>query len=117
MAEPALTGASVMWLAHTGSPTELSLGIMAASFCLVFGMPFLLGLAAELDPSGRLATCVRGYTGLGNTITPGLAGILLLAGGDFGSIGWTALICCIIAAGLILPIAYKADVSMAPKDI
>lgn len=114
----ALSSIGVMMTTHAAGSTGFVAGLSLSSFCLVFGMPYLLGLASALDPAGRIATTVRAFGAFGNTITPGLSGALLLAGFGYGALGVMSLICTIGAALLVLPVAMRNDkVPDAPTDM
>lgn len=105
----ALSSIGVMMTTHAAGATGFVAGLSLSSFCLVFGMPYLLGLAAALDPAGRIATTVRAFGAFGNTVTPGLSGALLLAGFGYGALGVMSVICTIAAAMLVLPVAMRTD--------
>lgn len=105
----ALSSIGVMMTTHAAGSNGFVAGLSLSSFCLVFGMPYLLGLASALDPAGRVATTVRAFGAFGNTITPGLSGALLLAGFGYGALGVMSVICTVGAALLVLPVAMRND--------
>jgi predicted MFS family arabinose efflux permease len=93
------------WLAtHATAPLGLVSGITVSSAALLFGMPYLLGLAAEVDPTGRVAGAGRGFNNIGSACAPALAGAVLGLTGAYTSIGWTSVAAAAAALGLILVI-------------
>ncbi|MDO9367430.1 MAG: MFS transporter [Sphingopyxis sp.] len=104
-----LSAIGVMTSTHAPDARLFVAGLSLSSFCLVFGMPYLLGLASVMDPAGRAATVEGAYGAAGNTLTPSISGALLLLGQGYGAIGWTALLCIALAAALVLPVARRLD--------
>lgn len=91
------------WLAtHADSPVGLIAGLTVSSAAFLFGMPYLLGLAAEVDPSGRVAGASRGFNNAGSALAPILGGLVLSATGAYSSIGWTSLAAAFLALGLVV---------------
>ena len=74
---------------------------------LLFGMPYLLGLAAEVDPTGRVAGAGRGFNNIGSALAPALAGAVLGLTGAYTSIGWTSVVAAAAAFGLVLLVARR----------
>jgi MFS family permease len=96
------------WLAtHATVPTGLVVGITVSSAALLFGMPYLLGLAAEVDPTGRVAGAGRGFNNIGSALAPALAGAVLGLTGAYTSIGWTSVVAAAAAFGLVLLVARR----------
>ena len=91
------------WLAtHATTPALFFLGISTSSAALLFGMPYLLGLAAMIDRTGRVAGASRGFNNIGSAMAPALAGGILGITGAYSSIGWTSVIAATAALGLVL---------------
>lgn len=91
------------WLAtHASTPATFAIGISSSSAALLFGMPYLLGFAAQVDPTGRLAGASRGFNNIGSAIAPALAGAILGVTGAYTSIGWTSLAAATAAFLLVL---------------
>lgn len=91
------------WLAtHATTPALFVLGISISSAALLFGMPYLLGLAAMIDRTGRVAGASRGFNNIGSAMAPALAGGILGITGAYSSIGWTSVIAATAALGLVL---------------
>lgn len=91
------------WLAtHATTPALFVLGISTSSAALLFGMPYLLGLAAVIDRTGRVAGASRGFNNIGSAMAPALAGGILGITGAYSSIGWTSVIAATAALGLVL---------------
>lgn len=111
---PPLTLACVLlagggWLAtHAVTPLALVFGITISSAALLFGMPYLLGLAAEVDPTGRVAGASRGFNNIGSALAPAVAGAVLGLTGAYTSIGWSAVGAATASLALILGCARTA---------
>lgn len=98
------------WLAtHAVTPLVLVVGITVSSAALLFGMPYLLGLAADVDPTGRVAGAGRGFNNIGSALAPALAGAVLALTGAYASIGWTSLVAAAAALALIAATARSAQ--------
>lgn len=96
------------WLAtHATTSFGLVSGITVSSAALLFGMPYLLGLAAEVDPTGRVAGAGRGFNNIGSALAPALAGAVLGLTGAYTSIGWTSVVAASAAFGLVLLVARR----------
>jgi hypothetical protein len=86
----------------------LVFGITISSAALLFGMPYLLGLAAEVDPTGRVAGASRGFNNIGSALAPAVAGAVLGLTGAYTSIGWSAVGAATASLALILGCARTA---------
>jgi MFS family permease len=96
------------WLAtHGTTPAVFVLGITTSSAALMFGAPYFLGLASELDPAGRVAAAARGFNAAGAALAPAIAGGILGVTGTYRSIGWTSLVAAVAALGLVLFVAAR----------
>jgi MFS family permease len=73
----------------------------------MFGAPYFLGLASELDPAGRVAAAARGFNAAGAALAPAIAGGILGVTGSYRSIGWTSLGAAVAALGLVLFVAAR----------
>jgi len=94
------------WLAtHAVTPLALVSGITVSSAALLFGMPYLLGLAAEVDRTGRVAGASRGFNNIGSALAPALAGAVLGLTGAYTSIGWSSVLAAAASLALILACA------------
>jgi len=100
----ATVGGGVGLMTLVPSAHAFGIGVCTASVGLVFGSVVFMAIAARLDPLGRVAVASRGVGMAGNTLTPALAGALLLAGGGYAAIGITAL----IASILVLVLGWRA---------
>ena len=97
------------WLAtHATTMPALLLGISVSSGAFLFGMPYLLGIAAMVDPVGRVAGASRGFNNIGSALAPALAGGILTITGAYRSIGWTSAIAAVAALALVLLVARRA---------
>jgi len=97
-----LLGASGWLATHASTPVLFVVGISISSAALLFGMPYLLGLAAVIDRTGRVAGASRGFNNIGSAMAPALAGGILGVTGTYASIGWTSVIAAAAALGLVL---------------
>jgi predicted MFS family arabinose efflux permease len=88
---------------HLHSPLAFVIALGLASAMLAFCQIYLLGLAAALDPVGRLAAASRGFAGIGNSIAPGLGGGILIVGGGYEAIGWASLAASLLAIAVVIP--------------
>jgi hypothetical protein len=101
---PLLAGAGVLG----GTMLVITLGGGAAGFiggtlvffmCMVFLVPYIFTLLAELDKFGRWASIGPGFVLTGVALGPGIAG-LVIHGVDFTTLGHAALAC--LAAAMTL---------------
>lgn len=76
-------GASLFILGELRDLTSLYIGFFGLSFFWNFGMPYFFGILALLDDSGRLITLVPAAQGIGATVAPVLAGVLLTGNGYY----------------------------------
>ena len=97
------------WLStHATTPLLLTVGVTVSSAALLFGTPYLLGLAAMVDPSGRVAGAGRGFNNVGSAIAPALAAGILGATGAYTSFGWISVAAAAGALALVLLSARRA---------
>jgi predicted MFS family arabinose efflux permease len=91
------------WLTtHAATPFLMVCGLSISSAAFLFGTPYFLGLAAQVDRSGRIAAAGRGFNAVGSALAPALAGGVLGLTGAYSSIGWTSLAAAALALGLVL---------------
>lgn len=95
------------WLAtHGATALPYIIGFTASSTAMMFGHPYFMGLAVELDPQGRVAAAARGFNGLGSTLAPAVAGGVLAMTGSYRGIGWASALAA--ALSLLLVLAARA---------
>jgi predicted MFS family arabinose efflux permease len=78
---------------------EFIVGAIGLNLCLMFVTPFLLGILAELDSSGRTAAAGPAFFTIGAAIGPALGGVLIATGG-IPSLG--VVLAAFAAAALLL---------------
>lgn len=87
------------FVSFTGSFTLQSMML----YCV---LPAVMGLAAAMDGTGRLATSVRAATSAGNSLGPALSGWLLLRGFGFAQVG--VILALMVAASMVLLLPLSA---------
>jgi predicted MFS family arabinose efflux permease len=99
------------WLAtHGTTALPYIIGFAASSTAMMFGHPYFMGLAVEIDPLGRVAAAARGFNGLGSTLAPAVAGGVLTATGSYRGIGWASVLAAALSLALVLAArAMRAD--------
>ncbi len=85
-----------MFLSHSTSGWIYMVAAFGQIVCVYFVMPYLLGIAAELDPQGGCATAVGGMFMLTGATGPLLGGFLTQWGG-YTSLGWNMLVCVVLS--------------------
>lgn len=83
----------------TQSATAYMFSIFVSAFFYFFSIPYQLGLAAELDETGKLATTAAGVFFIGLGAGPLLGGALVTAGG-YSLVGATSFVGVVIGLGL-----------------
>jgi predicted MFS family arabinose efflux permease len=96
------------------SPTELFIGLNVGGFCLLLATPFYSGLMVAMDPAGRLITLSRGVLAIGSAITPGIASLMLLAGGGFAAMGYWSAVMAVVSFGAVYYAARSLNRAPAP---
>jgi MFS family permease len=110
----ALVGGGGFLATHAATPVAMVAGMAVSSAALMFGAPYFLGFAAELDPAGRIAAAARGFHVGGAALAPALAGGILGLTGAYTSIGWMSLVAA--AAAFALVMLATAAASSRPSD-
>ena len=91
----AALGALGLWITLTRSPGEYAAAQFAYSTIYVFAAPYFLGVAAALDPVGRLPAAVSGATLVGGATGPVLAG-QMVSGEGFALLGVGVLVVSLV---------------------
>ena len=81
-----------MLLSHSSNGTLYMIAAFAQILCVYFIMPYMLGIAAQLDPQGSCATAVGGMFMLTGATGPLLGGVVIEWAG-FEALGWNMLVC------------------------
>lgn len=96
----------------TGETYALAASLIALFW--FFGVPYLTGLAAAMDSSGRLAATAVALLNLGQAAGPFLAA--LIVGDDgFVAIGWLASGFYLMCLVLVVPVAVRLDRAPFPR--
>lgn len=96
------TGLNCSMLVLTTSPPLFIAGIAFYGFLYAFSLPYVLGIAAALDRTGRVATATLGYTMIPYSMGPVFFGYLGLE--VVTEYGWSGAALCLVMAILICPL-------------
>jgi predicted MFS family arabinose efflux permease len=80
------------------------------TFSWYYGLPYLTGLMAWLDESGRVAALGGTMFTLGSVCGPAIA-VSVITFGGYRMIGWIGAIFYVLCLCLVLPVAYASDAS------
>lgn len=89
--------ASAIALAVATRTSTYSIAICAFKFAWTFVLPFIVAEAASRDPSGRLVAAMTLIIGLGLSLGPLFAGMLLGSGWSLGSVFLAAAACGLVS--------------------
>ena len=110
-----LSGVASLTIAFAGTAGGYLFGLLLYGGVFMFTSPYVLGAAAALDPSARLATMAIGYQLIAYGLGPVVFG-LTAREASYAATGWPALAACVVAAGLLVPVVnYLA--SAKPSDV
>lgn len=84
------------------------LAAMSFYIAWIFGLPYLMGIVAALDPSGRSATLGIVIQSVGLALGPILSGVLVSHGG-YKILGWFGFILYVTVLILVIPLAISVD--------
>jgi predicted MFS family arabinose efflux permease len=101
-------GASLLLIASARSPLQYVAGHTALAIAFAFQWIYLQGLAAAMDPAGRVAAALAGATLVGGALGPAVGGQLAWWGG-YPALGALALAAAALALALVLPVAQQLD--------
>jgi len=102
--------AGACWIIpRVAQPGAFSAAQLAFAAAYYFSIPFLLGLAAALDATGRLATAFGACTTIGTALGPVVGGWLVAGGGSYRPLGGAALVGALLALLLLAPVARRLD--------
>ncbi len=102
------TGATLLALAYAATPLQYSVIITANGVAYLFMVPYVLGIAAALDPLGRWAAATVGAATIGAAIGPGVAGPVVEAAG-YIALGWLVFVASLVAAVALTPVGHALD--------
>lgn len=94
---------SIALVASASGGAIFSVGQLALALTFNFTSPYLMGLAAALDPQGRIAAGLSGALLVGAGIGPGLAGVVV-EWGTFAALGGVSVLVTGLSAVLLLPV-------------
>lgn len=100
-------GFSVLIICLASNTAMYSVGILAYGYIYMFGVTFVLGIAAAMDSQGRLAAVCNGYLLIPYALGPAVFGYIGIA--NIERVGWASLVICLIAAILILRVKRGLD--------
>lgn len=102
------TGATLLALAYAATPLQYSAIITVNGVAYLFMVPYVLGVAAALDPLGRWAAATVGAATIGAALGPGIAGPVVEAAG-YVALGWLVFIASLLAAAAVTPVGRALD--------
>ena len=88
-------------MANAGTPATLFVTTVLKNVTILFFFPYLLGVAAAIDRTGRTAAAVTGAMPLGVAAGPWLGGLVVEAAG-FSALGWGGLVGAFLATWILL---------------
>ncbi len=86
-------------ISQTDSPMVFTICQVGYHMALFFTVPYLFGMAAQLDPQGRLMAVAGGSLTLGGACGPGIGGVLIAWGG-YKALGGFILVSMTLASVL-----------------
>jgi predicted MFS family arabinose efflux permease len=94
---------SIALVASASGGVAFSAGQLALALTFNFTSPYLMGLAAALDPQGRISAALSGALLVGAGIGPGLAGVVV-EWGAFIALGGVSVLVTGISGVLLVPV-------------
>ena len=104
-----LSAAGSLWFVHVTAAWDYASAAVVMTVALFFAYPYMLGLAADLDPKGRLAAAMPGFHAVGSALGPAAAAAIIGETGNFISVGWFAAGVTLLCAAVIAPAALSID--------
>jgi predicted MFS family arabinose efflux permease len=104
----ALSAASLLFLILGHTAALFVSTAMVFYFAWVFGLPYLMGIVAYLDPAGQAATLAIVAQSVGLAGGPWIAGNLVTAT-RYGNLLWLGLGLYLAALSIAVPLAHLAD--------
>ena len=104
-----LSAIGSFWFVHVGAAWDYASAAVLMTVALFFAYPFMLGLAAELDPKGRLAAAMPGFHAVGSALGPAVAAAILGETGSYVTVGWFAAGVTLACGVVIAPVALALD--------
>ena len=100
--------ASLLFVINGSSAVAFIAAAMLFYVAWVFGLPYLMGVIAGLDPGGRSAAFAIVMQNTGLAAGPAIAGVMI-SGEGFAALGWMGVGLYGICMVLILPLAVFLD--------
>ena len=100
--------ASLLFVINGSTTRAFIVAAMLFYIAWVFGLPYLMGVIAGLDPGGRAAAFAIVMQNIGLAAGPALAGFMI-SGESFGILGWMGVVLYGVCLALILPLAGFLD--------
>lgn len=104
-----LSAAGSLWFVHVSAAWDYAAAGILMTVALFFAYPYMAGLAAELDPKGRLAAAMPGFHAVGSALGPAVAAAILGETGSYIWVGWFAAAVTLGCAVVIAPAALSID--------
>lgn len=95
-----------LFLVYATSLPAYAISVVILTAAFMFSIPYLKGLMAAIDPSGRVTGASAAIVTVGAAAGPGIAGAGLNAGATYIAIGWFAATAAAITAALSIGAAY-----------
>jgi len=99
-------------LVYASSFTTYASALIILNTAFMFSIPYLKGIMAAIDPSGRVAGASAAFITIGAALGPGIAGIGLNAGATYVAIGWFAALATALTAMLATAITFAIGKGM-----
>jgi predicted MFS family arabinose efflux permease len=96
--------ANIYWTTLPG----FAISLLVVNFALYSMFAYLLGLAAELDPSGGTSAALAGGFALGGGMSPLFGSYLIAWTRGYGSVAWMIVLGCVV----VFAVARRLDASL-----
>jgi MFS family permease len=99
---------------HSSAVYWIAVPLFMSSLMIFF--PYIMGVMAKLDPSGRLSTVSFALQSVGLAVGPAVAGRLAMTHG-YVAVLWTGLGCFPLAFFALAPVTISQDRELAERGI
>jgi predicted MFS family arabinose efflux permease len=104
-------------LVYAATASIYFLSVVVFAIAIQFLLPYLKGLPAFYDSTGRLNAAWLAPVVIGSALGPMIAGLILNAGGTYKSIGWMGVISIVIAVALLFGPIRRADLTAETLNV
>jgi predicted MFS family arabinose efflux permease len=101
--------AMILWLAYSIEQISYGASLIILSLAYVFVIPYMRGVMASLDLSGKLVGASTAIVTVGSALGPAMGGIILNANGSYSSIAWVSAFLFVATLLLVIPVARQVD--------